>query len=134
MQEQLFNQAHRHSNSHTLNTTPYTQEHPQETLNRCIRLKAPANTHSQKSLDKQPQGNNFQNFSLPLLTSSATLVPQINQTYCPDPVPGGFSLSPSTISIFLHLSFFIDIYLSTPNTLLPHSHYGLPLVWLNCIA
>lgn len=104
------------------NTPLYTQENPQEILNRCIRLKAPANTHSQKSFNKQPQGNNSKtshyHCSLPLVQLFHKLIKHIALTQYP------------MVFLFLHLfllllfpfsclSFFIHIYLSTPNTLLP---------------
>ena len=133
MQEQLFNQAHRHSGSHTL----VHRENPQESLNRCIRLKAPANTHSQKSLDKQPGENNSKSSgyhcSLPLVHLFHKLIIHIALTQYP------------VAFLFPHLlllpifpfpqALLVHTYLSiSPHYSPPRSHYRLPLFFLNYIA
>lgn len=81
VQEQLLNHAHRHCDG--LTHPLYTQTIPR-IVNRCIRLEAPANTHSQKSLDKQPGKRKFQKFQSAIshiLIKSNQLIKHITLTH-----------------------------------------------------
>lgn len=111
-----------------VNTPPHT-ENPLEVLYRCHFLKAPANTHSQNSLHNQLGVNYSKSSSKPSLTSSCTLVPQINHTGRSDTVASGFHVS----HLFLILPR-ANTYICVPG-LLPHSHYRLLLFLseLNCL-
>lgn len=103
-------------------TTAHT-ENPQEILNRCIRLKAPANTHSQKSLDKQPGENNSKSSgyhcSFPLVHLFHKLIKHFALTQYPMAFQFPHLFLFPLFFLFYSLCLFIHIYLSPSITLLP---------------